>query len=397
MLTYTDMIHRFARAAGIGRRLILPVPVLTPRLSGLWVGLVTPVPAAVARPLAESLRHEVVCRENDLADALDDHGRLSVDTALRLALCRIREADVATRWSSASWPKASSDPLPTDPEWAGGSLYTDTRERPTHAPPEALWRVVEGIGGENGWYSWPLAWAARGWIDRAVGGVGLVRGRRDPRRLRVGDSLDFWRVEEVEPGRMLRLRAEMRLPGLAWLELRTEVRDGRTRSVPAAGPVPPARPGRAPLLVVGAPLPRRRVRLDGAQHRPCRGAGTTGSPVTVPGPAAMRRPEHEKAPDRANASQVGGFFSGWRWRESNPRPSAPHQGFSGRSPCCRSARLQRYHGQFADEPSHEGVPPGPRGLIPAVSPLNDAGHWAEDGPRPTESLSLRRRERTQCA
>lgn len=229
MLTYTDMIHRFARAAGIGRRLILPVPVLTPRLSGLWVGLVTPVPAAVARPLAESLRHEVVCRENDLADALDDHRRLSVDTALRLALCRIREADVATRWSSASWPKASSDPLPTDPEWAGGSLYTDTRERPTHAPPEALWRVVEGIGGENGWYSWPLAWAARGWIDRAVGGVGLVRGRRDPRRLRVGDSLDFWRVEEVEPGRMLRLRAEMRLPGLAWLELRTEVRDGRTR------------------------------------------------------------------------------------------------------------------------------------------------------------------------
>ncbi|WP_017538473.1 SDR family oxidoreductase [Nocardiopsis halophila] len=229
VLTYADMIQRFARAAGIGRRLILPVPVLTPRLSGLWVGLVTPVPAAVARPLAESLRHEVVCREDDLADALQDHERLDTDAALRLALQRIGEADVATRWSSASWPKAPSDPLPTDPGWAGGSLYTDTRERATRASPEALWRVVEGIGGENGWYSWPLAWAARGWIDRAVGGVGLRRGRRDPRRLRVGDSLDFWRVEEIEPGRLLRLRAEMRLPGLAWLELGTEVRDGRTR------------------------------------------------------------------------------------------------------------------------------------------------------------------------
>ncbi|GAA1101930.1 SDR family oxidoreductase [Nocardiopsis composta] len=229
VLGYADMIHRFARAAGIGRRLIVPVPVLTPRLSGLWVGLVTPVPGAVARPLVESLRHEAVCREDDLAELLGDHRRLGVDEALRLALRRIREADVATRWSSASWPSAPSDPLPTDPDWAGGSLYTDERTRDTDAPPERLWRVIEGIGGDRGWYSWPLAWAARGWIDRAVGGVGLRRGRRDPGRLRVGDSLDFWRVEEVEPGRLLRLRAEMRLPGLAWLELAVETAGGRTR------------------------------------------------------------------------------------------------------------------------------------------------------------------------
>jgi hypothetical protein len=119
-------------------------------------------------------------------------------------------------------PGAPSDPLPTDPDWAGGSLYTDVRERAADVPAEALWEVVEGIGGENGWYSFPLAWAVRGWLDRLVGGVGLRRGRRDARRLRVGDSLDFWRVEEIERGRLLRLRAEMRLPGLAWLEMRVD-------------------------------------------------------------------------------------------------------------------------------------------------------------------------------
>lgn len=228
VLTYADMIRRFARVSGIGRRLILPVPVLSPGLSSLWVGLVTPVPAAIARPLVESLRHDAVCREDDLSDLLDDHERLDFDTAVALALRRVREARVATRWSSAAWPSAPADPLPSDPCWAGGTLYTDEQRRAVDAPPEALWRVLEGIGGERGWYSWPLAWAARGWIDRAVGGVGLRRGRRDPARLRVGDSLDFWRVEEIEPGRLLRLRAEMRLPGLAWLELRVERAEGRT-------------------------------------------------------------------------------------------------------------------------------------------------------------------------
>lgn len=149
---------------------------------------------------------------------------------MALALQRVRDAQVTTRWSSASYPGTPSDPLPTDPDWAGGSLYTDHRELTVDASPEALWRVIEGIGGENGWYSFPLAWAVRGRLDRLVGGVGLRRGRRDAARLRVGDSLDFWRVEEIEPGRLLRLRAEMRLPGLAWLEMYAEVTDdGRTR------------------------------------------------------------------------------------------------------------------------------------------------------------------------
>ncbi|MFD0141905.1 MULTISPECIES: SDR family oxidoreductase [unclassified Streptomyces] len=232
ILTYLGMMRSYAAVAGLPRRLIFPVPVLTPRLSSLWIGLVTPVPRSIARPLAESLKYEVVCDEHDIADQVPDPPGtpLAFGRALSLALQRVRDAQVTTRWSSAALPGAPSDPLPTDPDWAGGSLYTDERELTVDASPQALWRVVEGIGGENGWYSFPLAWAVRGWVDRLVGGVGLRRGRRDATRLRVGDSLDFWRVEEIERGRLLRLRAEMRLPGLAWLEMCAEQDpDGVTR------------------------------------------------------------------------------------------------------------------------------------------------------------------------
>ncbi|GAA1910193.1 SDR family oxidoreductase [Streptomyces sodiiphilus] len=231
VLTYREMMQRYASVAGLRRRLIVSVPVLTPTLSSHWIGLITPVPAGLARPLAESLRHEVVCTEQDILRYVPDppDGRIGFDLALRLALKRVREADVATRWSSASVPGAPSDPLPTDPGWAGGSLYTDCRARRVNAPPQDLWRVIEAIGGENGWYSFPPAWSVRGWLDRLTGGVGLRRGRRDAHRLRAGDSLDFWRVEEIEPGHLLRLRAEMRLPGLAWLELTVgRGRDGVT-------------------------------------------------------------------------------------------------------------------------------------------------------------------------
>lgn len=238
IMTYRDMMQRYADVAALPHRFILPVPMLSPGLSSHWVGLVTPVPRSIARPLAESLRHEVVCDEHDIAAYVPDTpgtpdtpGRpLPFDTALALALRKVQDAQVDTRWSSASVPGAPSDPLPTDPDWAGGSLYTDRRQALVDAPPGELWRVVEGIGGENGWYSSPLAWAVRGWLDRLVGGVGLRRGRRDAARLRVGDSLDFWRVEEIEPGSLLRLRAEMRLPGLAWLEMRVDQDEaGRTR------------------------------------------------------------------------------------------------------------------------------------------------------------------------
>jgi uncharacterized protein YbjT (DUF2867 family) len=230
VLTYLDMMQRYANVAGLPRRLVLPVPVLTPGLSSLWVGLVTPVPSGLARPLVESLRNTVVARERDIAKYVPDppEGLIGYDRALELALTKIRDLDVPTRWSSASPAGAPSEPLPSDPNWAGGSLYSDEQAREVDAPPEALWRVIEGIGGERGWYSFPLGWWVRGVIDRFTGGPGLRRGRRDPDDLVVGDSLDWWRVEEIEEGRFLRLRAEMRLPGLAWLELEVGDCEGGT-------------------------------------------------------------------------------------------------------------------------------------------------------------------------
>ncbi|NHC12753.1 SDR family oxidoreductase [Motilibacter deserti] len=231
VLTYEQMMRRYARVAGLPRRRILKTPVLSPSLSSHWVGVVTPVPRSIARPLVESLRNTVVCREHDIAEYVPDPpgGLVGFDRAVELALTRIRELQVPTAWTTASTPGAPSDPLPTDPDWAGGDLYVDERERFVAASPQALWRVIEGIGGERGWYSFPLAWRARGVLDRLSGGPGLRRGRRDPDDLHVGEALDFWRVEEVEEGVLLRLRAEMRLPGLAWLELEVKrSREGRT-------------------------------------------------------------------------------------------------------------------------------------------------------------------------
>ena len=221
VLTYAEMMRRYAEVAGLTPRVIVQVPLLTPRLSSLWVGLVTPVPAGLAMPLVESLRNEVVCSEHDIAEYIPDppDGLLHLEQAITLALRHTGEGAVSTRGSSAATPGAPSDPLPTDPSWAGGSLYVDARNSVVRASPAALWRVIEGIGGETGWYSFPAAWAVRGLLDRVAGGVGLRRGRRDPGHLLVGDILDFWRVEAIEPGKLLRLRAEMKLPGLAWLEL----------------------------------------------------------------------------------------------------------------------------------------------------------------------------------
>ncbi|MFI1989527.1 SDR family oxidoreductase [Actinoplanes sp. NPDC020271] len=230
VLTYAQMMRHYARVAGLRRRIIVPTRVLSPWLSAHWVGLVTPVPNAIARPLVASLVHEAVARENDLAGLLPGPPPLGFDESVRLALGKIRDANVETRWSSASGRDADAEPLPSDPDWSGGSVYTDERRRAVHAPADRLWRVIEGVGGENGWYSFPLAWSVRGWLDRLVGGVGLRRGRRDKQRLRVGEALDWWRVEEIVPGSLLRLRAEMRVPGRAWLEMCAEP-DGDGASV----------------------------------------------------------------------------------------------------------------------------------------------------------------------
>jgi uncharacterized protein YbjT (DUF2867 family) len=236
VLTYRQMMASYARIAGLKPRRIRALPLLTPSLSSHWVGLVTPVPNSIARPLVESLVNEVICKEHDISRYVPDPdlGLTGFERAVELALARIRDRAVSTSWSSAATIGAPSDPLPSDPlpsdpDWAGGSLYVDERERLVDATAEQLWSVIEGIGGGHGWYSWRLGWWARGLVDRVLGGPGLRRGRRDPFDLSVGDALDWWRVEDVENNHLLRLRAEMRLPGLAWLELRIDSDDlGRT-------------------------------------------------------------------------------------------------------------------------------------------------------------------------
>lgn len=221
VLTYLEMMQRYAAVAGLPKRRVRPLPLLTPSLSSHWVSLVTPVPSGIARPLVDSLVHEVVVKERDIATYIPDppEGLVGFERAVELGLAKVRGLDVATTWSSAVPLGAPSDPLPTDPDWAGGSLYVDEREHVVDAPPEDVWAVIEGIGGQHGWYSWSFGWRARGVLDRWAGGPGLRRGRRHPDRLVVGDALDWWRVEEIERPRLLRLRAEMRLPGQAWLEL----------------------------------------------------------------------------------------------------------------------------------------------------------------------------------
>jgi uncharacterized protein YbjT (DUF2867 family) len=221
VLTYREMMVGYAKVAGLKPRHIIALPLLTPSLSSHWVGLVSPVPKQIARPLMESLINEVICKEHDIAAYVPDPETqlTGFHKAVKLALKRIQDSRVTTSWSSAAHIGAPSDPLPSDPDWAGGSLYVDERECIVNATPEQLWYIIKGIGGEHGWYSWRFGWWTRGLLDRFVGGPGLRRGRRDPFLLVVGDALDWWRVEDIDEKHLLRLRAEMRLPGLAWLEL----------------------------------------------------------------------------------------------------------------------------------------------------------------------------------
>ena len=227
IFTYKEMMQQYAEAAGLPRRIIIPVPVLTPRLSSGWVGLVTPVPYTLAKRLVASLKNEVVAADDRIRSLIPDPqgGLTPFKRAVQLALTKIKEAQVQTRWSDASIPGTPSEPLPTDPDWAGGTLYRDVRI--VHSPDqiEEVWKRVEAIGGDHGYSLATWAWEVRGFIDKIFGGVGLRRGRRDPDHLQVGDALDFWRVEAISKPKLLRLRAEMKMPGLAWLEFGLEEDD----------------------------------------------------------------------------------------------------------------------------------------------------------------------------
>lgn len=224
VFTYRQMMERYAAAAELSKRIIIPVPVLTPRLSSGWVGLVTPVPYTLARRLVESLKNEVVARNDDIRRLIPDPvgGLTPFDRAVKLALAKVKDSRVETRWSDAALPGSPSEPLPTDPDWAGGTLYQDVRVAHSTDSVDTVWARVESIGGDNGYSMVGWAWEVRGLLDRLVGGPGLRRGRRDPQRLVEGEALDFWRVETLQPPHILRLRAEMRTPGRAWLEFVVE-------------------------------------------------------------------------------------------------------------------------------------------------------------------------------
>ena len=210
VLTYRELMQEMARARGLRRRLIVPVPVLTPRLSSLWIHLVTPVSAAVARPLAEGLRNPVVCRDRTAIELMPGP-LLGVPEAIAAALDKVAAHDVETSWSDAG-------PIPGDPDWAGGTVFVDRRSVAVDAPPATVFAALRRIGGGHGWYAADGLWRLRGLLDRLLGGPGLRRGRRDPERVAFGDALDFWRVAGVVEDRELRLRAEMRLPGEAELD-----------------------------------------------------------------------------------------------------------------------------------------------------------------------------------
>lgn len=227
VLTYGEMMRGYAAVRGL-RRWLLPVPILTPRLSSYWVHWITPIPADIARPLIEGLRNEVVVRDGGRAQALFPAVHpLGYRAAVELALGRLTSSEVETSWS---------DPLAASRGDRGAALLThreglvlERREVLAAAPPERVFRTVTGIGGDRGWPAWNWAWRVRGALDRVVGGVGMRRGRRHPDDLRVGDALDFWRVEALEPGRRLRLRAEMKVPGEAWLEFELRPEGAGTR------------------------------------------------------------------------------------------------------------------------------------------------------------------------
>jgi uncharacterized protein YbjT (DUF2867 family) len=230
VLTYRQMMDQFAEVAGLRRRLIVTVPVLSPSLSSHWVGLVTPLPADLARPLIDSLVNEVVVHDDAILDIVP-RTRLHYREAVDLALRRLMDLEVSTTWADAElYGRTPADPLAADPDWSGGTVLQDVQIVEAEAAPADLFAAVQGIGGERGWLAGEWLWRIRGAMDRVVGGVGLRRGRRHPDRLRVGDPLDFWRVEALEPGRLLRLRAEMRLPGEAWLEWTVEPLDDGRRS-----------------------------------------------------------------------------------------------------------------------------------------------------------------------
>ena len=234
--TYGEMMLGYARARHL-RRWLIPVPVLTPQLSAYWVHWMSPISAKIAHPLIEGLRNEVVVRDDTARRLFPDIHPLGYTESLKQALEQLEARQVETSWSDAL-VSSKGDIAPVALTYREG-IFTETRQRTVAASAESVYRIFAGLGGQRGWLYANWLWQLRGVLDRLVGGVGFRRGRRHPDDLHAGDALDFWRVEKVETGQFLRLRAEMRLPGLAWLEFQVlSQSDGTVRLVQTAFFVP---------------------------------------------------------------------------------------------------------------------------------------------------------------
>lgn len=232
VVTYGGMMLGYARVRGL-RRWLVPVPVLSPRLSSYWVHWVTPIPAEIAGPLIEGLRNEVIVRDDTARRLFPQVQPSDYRTAVERALAQLDAGHIESSWSDAL-ATSLGDRAPFRFAAQDGMLI-EQRQRVIAATPEAAFRAFTGIGGDRGWPSFNWAWRLRGMVDRIIGGVGFRRGRRDPDLLRAGDALDFWRVEAVEAPRLLRLRAEMKVPGRAWLQFETRPEpDGRTLLIQTA-------------------------------------------------------------------------------------------------------------------------------------------------------------------
>jgi len=268
-LSFRAMMQIYAEARGLKRR-ILKTPVLAPKLAALWVGLVTPIPNRIAVPLVEGIVRSLVADTTRAQELFPDIQPMSYREAVELALTRISENAVETHWSGALGTARTY----TLEDWEG--LIREVRSVLVDAPPEAVFRTFCSLGGDTGWLVWNWAWRLRGLIDKLVGGPGLRRGRRHPYELLPGEAVDFWRVEEVVPNRRLRLRAEMKTPGKAWLEFAAIPEGGRTRLVQTALFEPRGLPGALywyalyPIhRVIFSDMARALAQRAEAEHRLC--------------------------------------------------------------------------------------------------------------------------------
>ncbi len=227
VLSFRDMLHGYAAVRGL-RRTIVAVPVMTPWLASRWIDKITPIPASLATPLIEGIAHPVLADTTKARELFPDVRPMAYRTAVQRALARLSEHAVESRWSDALGGGASYELRDRE------GVLEETRTIYVGASPDQVFRAFCRLGGDQGWLAWNWLWKVRGFLDRLVGGPGLRRGRRDPSWLYLGEAVDFWRVEMVERPRLLRLRAEMRVPGQAWLQFSAVPEGEGTRLIQTA-------------------------------------------------------------------------------------------------------------------------------------------------------------------